>query len=62
MLCVSMLKEWTTFEKVRAQSRERLLHMREDLLERQRDAINDLDAASHKILSDVKELYATVEA
>jgi hypothetical protein len=44
------------------QERERHHNTREELLERQQAAINDLIAASQKILSDAKELYATAEA
>jgi threonyl-tRNA synthetase len=62
LLWVSMLKERTTSEKVRAQVRERHLNTREELLERQWAAIDDLDDVSQKILSDAKELYATAEA
>jgi hypothetical protein len=32
------------------------------LLERQRAAINELDAASQQVLSDAKEIYAATEA
>jgi hypothetical protein len=41
-----MLKERTTSEKARAQARELHLNTKEELLERQRAAINDLDTAS----------------
>jgi hypothetical protein len=57
-----MLKEWTTSEKVMEQARERHLDTREELLERQRAAINELDAVSQRMLSDTKELYASAEA
>jgi hypothetical protein len=57
-----MLKEQTTSEKARAQARERHLNMTEELLERQWVAIDDLNSASQKILSNVKELYVTAEA
>jgi hypothetical protein len=62
LLWASMLKERTTSEKARAQAREWHLNTREELLKRQQAAINELDAASHKILSDAMELYATTEA
>jgi hypothetical protein len=62
LLWVSMLKVRTTSKKARVQARERHLNMREELLEGQRAAINDLDTTSQKILSNAKELYATAEA
>jgi hypothetical protein len=36
--------------------------MREELLERHQAAINELDATSQKVISDVNELYASAEA
>jgi hypothetical protein len=57
-----MLKERTTSEKLKAQARQRHLDTREELLERQWAAINELDAASQEMMSDTKELYASAEA
>jgi hypothetical protein len=62
LLWASMLKEWTTSEKVMEQARERHLDTREELLERHRSAINELDVVSQRMLSDTKELYASAEA
>jgi hypothetical protein len=36
--------------------------MREELLERQRSAIDELDTTSHEMLSNAKELYTLAEA
>jgi hypothetical protein len=62
LLWASMLKEQTTSEKARAQAREWHLNMREELLKRQRAAINELDATSQEILSDANVLYARAKA
>jgi hypothetical protein len=62
LLWASMLKDQTISKKVREQASERHLNTREELLKRQRASINELNAASYKILSDAKELYTTVEA
>jgi hypothetical protein len=62
LLWASMLKERTTSEKARTQARERHLDTREELLERQRAAINELDTTSQKMLSDAEELYTSAEA
>jgi hypothetical protein len=59
LLQALMLKERTTSEKARAHVRERHINTREELLERQWATVNKLDAASQKMLSDTKELYAT---
>jgi hypothetical protein len=62
LLWASMLKERKASERARAQARQRHLNKREELLESQRCAINELDTASQKVLSDAMELYATAEA
>jgi hypothetical protein len=62
LLWASMLKEQTTSEKARVQAREWHLNMREELLKRQRAAINELDATSQEILSDANVLYARAKA
>jgi hypothetical protein len=36
--------------------------MREELLERQRSTIDELDTTSHEMLSNAKELYTLAEA
>jgi hypothetical protein len=62
LLWASMHKEWTTPKKTRANARQRHLDMREELLERQRSAIDELDTTSHEMLSNAKELYTLAEA
>jgi hypothetical protein len=61
LLWASMLNERITSKNVKADARQRHLDTREELLERQRATINELDATSQEMLSDAMELYASAE-
>jgi chromosome segregation ATPase len=58
----SLLKKWTTFEKLKAAERREWLDIKQSLLEEKENAIGELDAKTQKLMDDTKELYATVEA
>jgi hypothetical protein len=62
LLWASMLKEWTTTEKARAEARRQHLDVREELLNKLQAAINSRDRDSQKMLADAKELYTSAEA
>jgi hypothetical protein len=57
-----MLKERTTIEKVRAEARHQHLDVREELLNKLQDPINNRDRDSQKMLADGMEMYASAEA
>jgi hypothetical protein len=57
-----MLKERMTSEWAGAEVWQRHLNTREELLERQWAAINELDATSQQVLSDTKEIYVAAKA
>jgi hypothetical protein len=57
-----LLKERTTTERARAETRQQHLEMREELLNRLQTAINNRDHDSQKMLAEAKELYASTEA
>jgi hypothetical protein len=57
----SMLKEWTTAERARAEARQQHLDVREELWNKLQTAINSYDCDSQRMLAEAKELYASVE-
>jgi hypothetical protein len=61
LLWASMLNERITSKNAKADARQWHLDTREELLERQRAAIDELDATSQEMLSDAMELYASAE-
>jgi hypothetical protein len=62
LLWASMLKEWTTAERARAEARQQHLDMREELLNMLQTAINSRDHDSQWMLGEAKELYTSAEA
>jgi hypothetical protein len=62
LLWASILKEWTTTEKAWSEARRQHLDVREELLNRLQNAIKSHDCDSQKMLTDVKEMYTSVEA
>jgi hypothetical protein len=59
---ISLLKQLTTYEKEKAEARQKRLDVMEVLYNRRQVVADKLDAQTQKLLHNSKELYATTEA
>jgi viroplasmin and RNaseH domain-containing protein len=59
---VSLLMQWTTSEKEKAEAWQKHLDVMEVLYSRRQAVADKLDAQTQKLLHDTKELYATAES
>jgi hypothetical protein len=59
---ISLLKQLTTYEKEKAEARQKRLDVMEVLYNRRQVVADKLDAQTQKLLHNSKELYAATEA
>jgi hypothetical protein len=59
---VSLIKQWMTSEKEKAEARQKHLDVMEFLYSRRQAVVDKLDGQTQKLLHDTKELYAAAEA
>jgi hypothetical protein len=57
----SLLKQWTTSKKEKAEARKKRLDMMEVMYSKRQVVADKLDAQTHKPLHDAKELYAVAK-